>query len=83
MALESFVLDGGVNVGVILTPRSDNTSVIAVASWARLLTLESFDDAQIREFVETNRGHAPEGYRPSGQKPDDREEFDDGLPHVP
>ena len=82
-ALEDFVRDGGINTAVILTPRSANTSVIAVASWARLLTLGSFDDAQIREFVNTNRGHAPEGYRPSGQKPEGREVFDDGLPHLP
>ena len=79
--LESFVADGGIDTGVILTPRNANTSTIAVASWARLLELDEFDSNQIRTFVESNRGHSPEGYIPSGQKPDGRETFDDGFAH--
>lgn len=81
--LEEFVTDGGMNAGVILTPRPGNDDTIAVASWAHLLTLGSFDDQMIRDFVNTNRGHAPEGYIPSGEKPEGREDFDDGLPHGP
>ena len=68
--LEDFVNDGGTDAGVILTPRDANTSAIAVASWARLLELDSFNDEEIRDFVNTNRGHAPEGFIPSGQKED-------------
>ncbi len=48
----------GGGVGVILTPRADNTAMISVASWARLLNLDVLDLALIRSFVETNRGKA-------------------------
>jgi hypothetical protein len=66
-ALEQLVRDGspepnGGGVGVILTPRAANDSAIALASWAHLLTLDEFDAATIRSFVETNRGKAPEGF---------------------
>ncbi len=81
-ALEQLVIDGGVNTGVILTPRSANSSAIALASWLHLLELNSFDDTQIRDFVETNRGHSPEGFIRGGQKPEGREVFDDSLPHT-
>lgn len=86
VALRRFVVDGGTNTGVIMTPRAANDHAIAVASWARLLTLDTFDDAQIRDFVESNRGKsAGEGYIPSGQKSDDpsSENLSDGLPHTP
>ncbi len=66
-ALEQLVLDGSPNsngggVGVILTPRTANDNMIALVSWAHLLTLDSYDPATIRSFVETNRGKAPEGF---------------------
>ena len=66
-ALEQLVIDGSPNpngrgVGVILTPRAANDSMIALASWARLLKLEAYDPTTIRNFVETNRGHSPEGF---------------------
>lgn len=66
-ALEQFVRDGSPNangggVGVILTPRAANDAMIAVASWARLLELDSYDPETIRNFVNTNRGKAPEGF---------------------
>ena len=66
-ALEQLVLDGSPNpnggeVGVILTPRAANDTTIVLASWARLLTLDNYDPATIRDFVETNRGQAPEGF---------------------
>lgn len=81
-ALQQLVTAGGTNTGVILTPRAANTSAIALASWARLLTLDSFDATQVRNFIETNRGHAPEGYIPSGQKSaTGGEDLDDGLTH--
>jgi len=66
-SLEALVRDGSPNangggVGVILTPRAANDHMIALASWARLLTLDDYDPETIRDFVETNRGHAPEGF---------------------
>lgn len=81
--LEDLVRDGGTDAGVLLAPRADNDHAIAVASWAHLLTLDSFDAVQIGDFINTNRGHAPEGYIPSGQKEDtvESESLDDGLPH--
>lgn len=81
-ALEQLVEDGGTDTGVILTPRSQNTTAISLASWAHLQTLESFDAIQIRNFVETNRGHSPEGFIPSGQKVPASENLDDGLLHA-
>ncbi len=66
-ALEQLVRDGvgnaqGSGAGVILTPRAANQQAIALASWARLLTLDRFDPETIRDFVDTNRGKAPEGF---------------------
>ena len=66
-ALQQLVRDGAGNsqgggVGVILTPRAANDHAIALASWARLLILDQYDPATIREFVNTNRGKAPEGF---------------------
>lgn len=66
-ALEQLVRDGvgnadGSGQGVILTPRADNDHAIALASWARLLTLDQYDPATIRDFVNINRGKAPEGF---------------------
>ena len=65
--LEQFVRDGSPNangggVGVILTPRAANDAMIAVASWARLLKMNSYDPVMLRQFIETNRGKAPEGF---------------------
>ena len=66
-ALQQLVIDGSPNsngggVGVILTPRAANTSAIALASWARLTTLNSYDADTVRNFIEVNRGKAPEGF---------------------
>lgn len=65
--LEQFVRDGSPNangsgVGVILTPRAANDAMIAVASWARLLKMNTYDPATLRQFIETNRGKSPEGF---------------------
>jgi hypothetical protein len=67
-ALEQLVRDGSPNpngggVGVILTPRAANDVMIALASWARLLTLDAFERTTIRDFVESNRGKAPEEFQ--------------------
>ena len=66
-SLENLVRDGspdpnGGGVGVILTPRAANDTMIALVSWGRLLTLDSYDPTTIRDFVEANRGKAPEGF---------------------
>jgi hypothetical protein len=66
-SLEDLVLDGSPNdngggVGVILTPRAANDNMVALASWARLQTMDTFDSAAIRNFIEINRGKAPEGF---------------------
>jgi hypothetical protein len=66
-ALQQLIRDGannsdGSGVGVILTPRAANTTAIALASWAHLQTLNTYDATAVRSFVETNRGHSPEGF---------------------
>ena len=61
-ALEELVRSFGTSVGVVLTPRADNDTMIALASWAHLLTMTTFDPIAIRNFAITNRGHAPEGF---------------------
>ena len=45
---------------VILSPRSQNESAIAVASWGRLLKLDEFDKQQILDFIQSNRNNSPE-----------------------
>lgn len=82
-ALQEFVRAGGNDTGVILTPRSRNTVAIAVASWARLLTMSTFNAGDIRDFVLANRGKAPEGFIPSGQKPDGSDPQLDAHQHTP
>jgi hypothetical protein len=61
-ALEELVRSFGTSVGVVLTPRARNDTMIALASWAHLLTMTTFDPIAIRNFAITNRGHAPEGF---------------------
>ena len=36
--------------------------MIALASWARLQTIDNYDPTTIRNFVEANRGKASEGF---------------------
>ncbi len=81
--LEQFVIDGGTDTGVILTPRAGNSTAIAAASWARLQTFDLYDPIALRNFVEANRGKSPEGFIPAGQKADTAasEIVDDGLDH--
>lgn len=47
---------------VVLSPRSANDSKIALASWTRLLKLDSFDEQKIRDFIKLYRSSkaAPE-----------------------
>jgi hypothetical protein len=81
-ALERLVRDGGTDTGVVLTPRSRNTSAIVLTSWTRQLALNSFNATTIRNFVNTNRGHSPEGFIPSGERLANADSLNDGLPHT-
>jgi len=49
------------NADLIVSPRPDNTSPIAIVSWGRILELDVFDQSQLENFVKTNRNRAPEG----------------------
>ena len=60
--LELLVSTFGLGHGIVLSPRPANTKAIALVSWAHLKTLDGFDLVAIREFIVTNRGHAPEGF---------------------
>jgi len=46
---------------VLLSPRPENDSKIALASWTRLMKLDAFDESQITTFIKSNRNNAPEG----------------------
>ncbi|OJI06579.1 hypothetical protein BK004_02760 [bacterium CG10_46_32] len=45
---------------VVVSPRSANDSLIALASWGRLEKLSLFDEAQIIEFIKRNKNKSPE-----------------------
>lgn len=45
---------------VVVSPRSANDSLIALASWGRLEKLTSFDEALIVEFIKRNKNKSPE-----------------------
>lgn len=45
---------------VIITQRSENDTPIAVASWGKLMKLQSFDRDRIVEFIEKNMNYSPE-----------------------
>lgn len=45
---------------IIMAPRSANTTAIAIVAWEYLLTLDSVDEAKIREFIDAHRGRGPE-----------------------
>lgn len=45
---------------VLLSPRAKNESPISLASWGRLLNLDSFDEQVVKSFIRSNRDHAPE-----------------------
>lgn len=45
---------------VIMTPRPQNDSAIAVAAWGRLLKLDSFDEQRIRAFIGAFINRGPE-----------------------
>ncbi len=45
----------------IVTPRSKNTKPIALASWRRTLSLDTYDEKVLMEYYLSNVGSAPEG----------------------
>jgi hypothetical protein len=45
---------------VIMSPRLENDSKIALASWTRLEKLDSYDETKILEFIKANKNKAPE-----------------------
>lgn len=45
---------------VIVTKRRANDAPVAVASWGRLMTLQTFDRQRILTFIEQNVNHSPE-----------------------
>lgn len=45
---------------LIVSPRPDNASPIAIVSWGRLLELDIFDQLQLENFVKTNTNRSPE-----------------------
>ena len=47
---------------VIVEPRVKNNAPIILASWGRLLKLDTFDEQAVMDFIETNRNQAPEPF---------------------
>ena len=45
---------------MIVTPRATDDAKIVVASWARLLKLDRFDEAQLVGFITSNKNRSPE-----------------------
>lgn len=45
---------------LILSPRREDESAIAVASWGRLLKLENFEENQISDFINNYKNTSPE-----------------------
>tara|TARA_B100000508_G_scaffold36168_2_gene27991 strand:+ start:5625 stop:6224 length:600 start_codon:yes stop_codon:yes gene_type:complete len=45
---------------VIVSPREANDANIAVASWGRLMKLDSVDEERIVEFIQKNKNRSPE-----------------------
>ena len=45
---------------VVVTPRAANDSPVAVASWGRLMKLDSVDEEAITEFIRKNKNKSPE-----------------------
>jgi len=45
---------------VVVSPRSANDAPIAVASWGRLMKLDTVDEEAIREYIMLNKNKSPE-----------------------
>ena len=44
----------------LVTPRADNDSSVAVASWGRLMEMDNIDEQAIAEFIRKNKNKSPE-----------------------
>ena len=54
---------------IIMTPRSDNDTPIAIVAWEHLLKMDTVDEVKVREFIDAYRGLAgPEKIPDSGFK---------------
>ncbi len=53
-------IQGSHSRDVVLSPRPENRSPISVASWGRLLNLETVNAQAINDFIEVNRDRSPE-----------------------
>ena len=53
-------IQGAHSRDVVLSPRPENKSPIAVASWGRLLKLETVNAQAINDFIAVNRDRSPE-----------------------
>ncbi len=45
---------------VIVSPRGDNTMLVAAASWEQLLKQDSLNTGELEKFIKTNRNRSPE-----------------------
>lgn len=45
---------------VVVAPRTANDSPVAIASWGRLMEMESVDEQAIAEFIRENKNKSPE-----------------------
>ncbi len=45
---------------VVLEPRPEDDKPIALASWGRLLTLDTYDETVIKDFIARNKDKGPE-----------------------
>lgn len=45
---------------IILAPRAENDTQIALAAWGRVLNLNGFDEEKIKEFIKIYRNRGPE-----------------------
>ncbi len=45
---------------VIVSPRSKNDSNVVVASWGKMMELESVDEVLIQKYINTNKNNSPE-----------------------
>lgn len=48
------------SASVMISPRAANDANIAVASWGRILKLETVDEIAIRDFIRQNKNKSPE-----------------------
>jgi len=50
----------GDNWKVIMTPRANNETTIAIAAWGRVLNMTDLDTEKVEDFIKTYRNRGPE-----------------------